>query len=109
MSNDVFTLSHPKFSIFQVPLQCFGAAAAIAASSVPIWKQGYIGGNVGGLLESILSPLGSFGKFLTVLLSLSVAGNNVAALYSFSINLQAFIPVLAAIPRYIFSVVATAM
>ena len=57
----------------------------------------------------MLSPLGNFGKFLTVLLSLSVAGNNSVAFYSISINLQVFMPILAAVPRYVFSVVATAM
>ena len=95
--------------LWQTLLQCFGAAVAIAVSSVPAWEQGYAGGNVGGLLEAILSPLGNFGKFLTVLLSLSLAGNNVVAFYSISINLQAFMPFLSAVPRYVFSVVATAM
>lgn len=93
----------------QVSLQCFGAAAAIAASSVPVWEKGYTSGSVGGLLEAMLRPLGNFGKFLTVLLSLSVAGNNVVTFYSISLNLQAFIPILIAVPRYIFSVVATAV
>ena len=93
----------------QISIQCLGAAVAVAVSSVPAWEQGYTGGNVGGLLEAMLSPLGNFGKFLTVLLSLSVAGNNVVAFYSISINLQVFLPVLAAVPRYVFSVVATAM
>ena len=64
---------------------------------------------MGGLLEAMLSPLGNFGKFLMVLLSLSVAGNNVVAFYSISLNLQVFIPVLAGVPRYVFSIVATAM
>lgn len=93
----------------QVSLQCFGAAAAIAASSVPVWEQGYTSGSVGGLLDAMLSPLGNFGKFLLVLLSLSVAGNNVVTFYSISLNIQAFIPILVAVPRYVFSVVATAM
>ena len=95
--------------ICQTLLQCFGAAVAVAISSVPAWEQGYVGGNVGGLLEAMLSPLGNFGKFLTVLLSLSVAGNNSVAFYSISINLQVFMPIFDAIPRYVFSVVATAM
>ena len=98
-----------KFSTFQVSLQCLGAAVAVVVSSVPVWEQGYAGGNVGGLFEAILRPLGNFGKFLTVLLSLSVAGNNVAILYSASLNLQMFMPILVKVPRYIFSIVATAL
>ena len=95
------------FYFTQVSLQCFGAAAAIAASSDPVWEQGYTSGSVGGLLEAMLRPLGKFGKFLMVLLSLSVAGNNVVTFYAISLNLQAFIPILVAVPRYMFSVVAT--
>jgi hypothetical protein len=98
-----------NFYFSQVSLQCFGAAAAIAASSVPVWEQGYTSGSVGGLLEAILRPLGNFGKCLMVLLSLSVAGNNVVTFYSISLNLQAFIPILVVVPRYMFSVVATAV
>ena len=45
-----------------------------------------------------------------VLVSLPVAGNNVITFYAISINLQAFIPILVSvIPRYMFSVVATAV
>lgn len=99
----------PTFLLVKISLQCLGAAVAVAVSSVPAWEQGYAGGNVGGLLEAMLSPLGNFGKFLMVLLSLSVASNNVVAFYSISINIQVFIPILASVPRYVFSVVATAM
>ena len=102
-------LFYPNFSTAQISIQCFGAAAAIAASSVPVWDQGYSNGNVGGLLEAMLRPLSNFGKFLTVLLSLSVVGNNVATFYSLSLNIQAFIPILVKTPRYVFSIVATAM
>ena len=77
--------------------------------NVPDWEAGYAGGNVGGLLEAMLHPVGGFGKFLTVLLSLSVAANNAATFYSFSINMQILIPSLVVVPRYVFSIVATAM
>jgi purine-cytosine permease-like protein len=107
--NLVFSLSYTNFSACQVSLQCLGAAAIVAIPSVPAWGQGYAGGNVGGLLEAMLHPLGNFGQFLTVLLSLSVTGANVVTFYSISINLQVFMPILATVPRYVFSVVATAM
>jgi hypothetical protein len=93
----------------QVTLQCLGAAFAVAAPSVPAWNSGYAGGNIGGLLEAILQPTKGFGKFLTVLLSLSVAGNIAASLYSASLNIQVFIPPLVIVPRYVFSIVTTAM
>ncbi|KAF8908581.1 NCS cytosine-purine permease [Gymnopilus junonius] len=92
-----------------VTIQCLGAAVVVAAPYVPDWDVGYAGGDVGGLLESVLHPVGNFGKFLTVLLSLSVAGNIAATFYSISINIQVFVPALMVVPRYVFSFVAAAI
>ncbi|KAF8345431.1 hypothetical protein F5887DRAFT_1158926 [Amanita rubescens] len=93
----------------KITLQSLGAAAAIASTYVPSWGDGYQGGNIGGLLAAMLSPTGRFGKFLTVLLSLSVSGNIAANFYSFCPNVQVFIPFLVVVPRYIFSIVAAAI
>ncbi|EDR06614.1 NCS cytosine-purine permease [Laccaria bicolor S238N-H82] len=92
-----------------VVLECFGAAVVVAVPSVPSWEQGYVGENIGGLLAAMLQPVGGFGKFLAVLLSLSVAGNIAASFYSLTLNSQTFIPTLIIVPRYVFSVVATAI
>ncbi|KAG6914718.1 hypothetical protein DXG01_015748, partial [Tephrocybe rancida] len=105
LSSDFTTYFHPKVS----SLQCLGAAVAVAAPSVPDWDAGYAGGNVGGLLEAMLHPTKGFGKFLTVLLSLSVAGNLAATFYSFSLNIQVFVPLFVIVPRYVFSILATAI
>jgi purine-cytosine permease-like protein len=93
--------------LLQITLQCLGAAAAISAHSVPNWNAGYTDGNVGGLINAMLSPVGGFGKFLMVLLSLSVTGTNTPTIYSMCMELQILIPPLVAVPRYVFSVVAT--
>ncbi|THU76056.1 NCS cytosine-purine permease [Dendrothele bispora CBS 962.96] len=90
-------------------VQCLGAAVASAAPLVPAWEQGSDSGDVGGLLAAMLSPAGNFGKFLTVLLSLSVAGDIAASFYSISLNIQVFIPSLVVVPRYVFSIAATAI
>jgi purine-cytosine permease-like protein len=76
---------------------------------VPVWNTGYANGNVGGLLEAMLRPTGNFGKFLTILLSLSVTGNIAATFYSVSLNIQVFIPWLVIVPRYVFALLATAV
>lgn len=95
---------------FQVLLECLGAAAVLAAPSVDSWNTGYgTNGNIGGLLEAMLSPVGNFGKFLTVMLSLSVTANIACTLYSMCFNFQVLVPKLAIVPRYVFSVVGTAM
>ena len=57
----------------------------------------------------MLSPSGNFGKFLTVLMALSVTGNVAPTLYSFCISFQVFLPFLATVPRYFFSIIAIAM
>lgn len=38
---------------------------------------GYESGGAGGLVSAVLEPVGGFGKFLTVLLALSVIANMV--------------------------------
>ncbi|KAJ7596499.1 NCS cytosine-purine permease [Mycena floridula] len=105
----IFLYSYFGFLLPIVTLQCLGAAVAASAPFVPSWEQGYENGNVGGLLEAMLRPTGKFGKFLTVLLSLSVTGNIAATFYSFCFNIQIFIPQLVIVPRYIFSILATAI
>ncbi|RXW19399.1 hypothetical protein EST38_g6456 [Candolleomyces aberdarensis] len=105
----IFWYSYLGLLLPIVTLQCLGAAVVVATPSVPEWEQGYTGGNVGGLLEAMLHPARGFGKFLTVLLSLSVAGNIASTFYSISINVQVFIPWLVVVPRYVFSILATAV
>ncbi|KIM74151.1 hypothetical protein PILCRDRAFT_828567 [Piloderma croceum F 1598] len=105
----IFLYSYIGFLLPIVSLQCLGAAVAINAPLVPVWNTGYTDGNVGGLLEAMLRPTGNFGKFLTVLLSLSVTGNIAATFYSMSLNIQVFIPWLVIVPRYVFSLLATAV
>jgi len=92
-----------------IALQCLGAAAAITAPVVPAWEVGYAGGNVGGLVEAMLQPVGKFGKVLMVFISLSVIGNNAPTIYSFGMSFQTCIPPLVVVPRYVFSVIATAV
>lgn len=105
----LFIYSFLGFNASIVPIQCLGAAAAIVATNVPSWNAGYADGNVGGLLEAMLSPSGNFGKFLTVLLALSVTGNIAPTLYSFCLCFQVFIPPMVVVPRYMFSLLATAI
>ncbi|KAI0252914.1 NCS cytosine-purine permease, partial [Lactifluus subvellereus] len=119
-SSDYTTYFHPSVSSWRIfwysylglnlpiiTLQCLGAAAAVSAPSVPSWETGYLGGNVGGLVDAMLSPVGKFGKFLMVLVSLSVTANNAPTIYSICMGFQTLVPPLVALPRYVFSVLAT--
>jgi purine-cytosine permease-like protein len=64
---------------------------------------------VGGVLAVMLSPAGGFGKFVLVILSLTLIGNNAATLYSITLNFQILVPQLVYVPRYAFSIVVTAI
>ncbi|KAF9236040.1 permease for cytosine/purines, uracil, thiamine, allantoin-domain-containing protein [Melanogaster broomeanus] len=109
-SHRIFWYSYLGYIVPIVSLECLGAAAVLAAPNVPSWNAGYgTSGNVGGLLEAMLSPAGGFGKFLTVMLSLSVTGNIACTLYSICFNFQVVVPALAKVPRYVFSIVGTAI
>ncbi|KAH6900976.1 purine-cytosine permease [Coprinopsis sp. MPI-PUGE-AT-0042] len=103
----IFLYVYAGLLIPVVTIQSLGAAVVVAVPGVPEWTEGYAGGNIGGLLEAMLHPVGGFGKFLTVLLSLSAAGNIAGTLYSVSINFQVFVPWLVAVPRYLLSILAT--
>lgn len=101
--------SHGVSNRLQITIECLGAAAAISAPSVHAWNIGYTGGNVGGLINAMLSPVGKFGKVLMVFLSLSVTASNAPAMYSTCIDFQALIPPLVVVPRYVLSVFVTAL
>ncbi|KAH9918753.1 NCS cytosine-purine permease [Epithele typhae] len=105
----IFMCSYLGFNIPIILLQCLGAAVIVSTPLVPAWEAGYDGGNVGGLVEAMLQPTGNFGKFLTVLMALSVTANIAPTFYSFSLSFQVFIPALSIIPRYMFSILATAI
>ncbi|KAH8115995.1 cytosine-purine permease [Phellopilus nigrolimitatus] len=98
------------FMLSSVVLHCIGAAFACAAPFVPEWSAGYAGGsNVGGLLEAILSPSGGFGKFLTVLVALSVPSACAPTMYSFGASFMNVAPFFAKVPRNAYAVVSTAI
>lgn len=86
-----------------------GAAIGAAVPNNPTWAEAYETGSVGGMFAAMLMPAGGFGKFLTVLLSLSTLGNIAASIYSITLNFQILAPVLSVIPRAFFSIVFIAI
>jgi purine-cytosine permease-like protein len=57
----------------------------------------------------MFSLVGGFGKFVAVLLAFSVIGNTACSLYSLSISMQVLLPILVRVPRYVFSILITAV
>jgi purine-cytosine permease-like protein len=86
-----------------------GAAIGGAIASIPSWEAGYDETAVGGVLAAMLTPSGGFGKFVVVVLSLTLLGNMSATMYSITLNFQILLPQLVVIPRYVFSAVVTAI
>ncbi|KAI1297495.1 permease for cytosine/purines, uracil, thiamine, allantoin-domain-containing protein [Xylaria venustula] len=101
----IFIYTYIGLFVPTVPLMVLGAAIGGATASNPAWAEGYAKYIVGGVLEAILKPAGGFGKFVAVLLSLSVIGNLSASMYSISLNFQLLIPFFVHIPRFVFSMV----
>ena len=92
-----------------VLLLTLGSAIGGAISGVPGWEAGYQSHAVGGVLGAMLAPAGGFGKFVLVVLSLTLLGNIAATMYSTTLNFQILIPQLVVVPRYLFSLVITVM
>ncbi|TFY75567.1 hypothetical protein EWM64_g8444, partial [Hericium alpestre] len=87
-----------------------GAAFAAAAPLVPAWQAGLgDGSDVGGLLESVLAMTGGFGKFLTVVIALTIPSAVAPTMYSFGTSAMSIAPFFAKIPRYFYAIISTAI
>lgn len=89
-------------------MMILGAAIAGALPNRPSWQEGYDTNSVGGVLGAMLTPVGGFGKFLLVLMALSVLANVIGTVYALSLNFQALLFVVSVrIPRIVYAVVLT--
>ena len=84
-----------------------GAAIAGAIPNVPEWAAAYDETAVGGVLAAMLDSAGGFGKFVVVILALTLLGNTAGTMYAITLNFQTLIPGLIKIPRYAFAIVVT--
>ncbi|KAF4462304.1 Purine-cytosine permease FCY2 [Fusarium albosuccineum] len=103
----VFTYSYLGLLTPTVLLMTLGAAIAGALPNVPEWEKAYGETLVGGVLAAMLSSAGGFGKFVVVILSLTLLGNTGGTMYAITLNFQTLIPGLVKIPRYAFAIVVT--
>jgi purine-cytosine permease-like protein len=60
-------------------------------------------------MSEMLAPAGGFGRFVLVMLSLSVIGNIAISMYSVAINLQQLLPCFAKVHRFVFILVTMAI
>ena len=85
-----------------VPLLILGAAIGGAVPNVPSWADAYEISGIGGIMYEMLTPAKGFGKFIMVLLALSVIGNIAISMYSVALNLQMLVPFFAKVHRFFF-------
>ncbi|KAI1401750.1 permease for cytosine/purines, uracil, thiamine, allantoin-domain-containing protein [Hypoxylon fuscum] len=91
-------------------LMVLGAAIGGAVFTIPAWTTAYKAGGIGAVIGNILiTRLGDFGRFILVILGLSVLGTCGRDIYSVSFNLTAVAPILRKVPRIVLSVIATAV
>jgi purine-cytosine permease-like protein len=92
-----------------VPLLILGAAIGGAIPNVESWSTAYEAYGIGGVMGEMLSPAGGFGKFILVILALSVIGNIAISMYSVALCMQMLLPVFTKVPRFVFIVIAIAI
>ncbi|KAF7318599.1 Cytosine-purine permease [Mycena chlorophos] len=95
-------------------IEWLGAAimcvAGGAAPSNDAWVAAFASDELGGLLGAVLVPVvGKFGKFLMVLLVLSVVANNIINVYSMGMSVSVIGVWIARIPRLVWPIVITAI
>ncbi|THH12960.1 hypothetical protein EW146_g7213 [Bondarzewia mesenterica] len=106
----IFLYVYLGFFVSSLPGHMLGASFAASAPAVPAWQAGLgDGSNVGGLIEAVLSMSGGFGKFLTVVIALTIPSAVAPTMYSFGTSFMAVTPILAKVPRYVYAVIATAI
>ncbi|KAK1995037.1 NCS1 nucleoside transporter [Colletotrichum falcatum] len=108
VSHRIFAYSYLGLVVPTILLMTLGAAIGGAMSSIPEWQDGFNSTLVGGVLGAMLSPAGGFGKFILVVLAFTLLANISGTMYAITLNFQTLVPSFR-LPRYVFSVVVTAI
>ncbi|GAA5941525.1 uncharacterized protein JCM15063_001610 [Sporobolomyces koalae] len=104
----VFFSTYFGLNIPMVFLECLGALAMSTFTSKPTWEAAYNEKGLGGLLGApLIGPMGGFGRFLLVVLAMSIVANNIPNVYSFALTFQAFGKYFQLIPRFFLCIVCT--
>jgi NCS1 nucleoside transporter family len=101
----VFWLTFLGVFVPCVLLETLGLGLVTALASVPAWNKAFTQGSVGGLLASIVSPLGAFGTLILVLLALSVVANNIPNDYSLGLSMQVLGRWFQGVKRYVWTLI----
>lgn len=88
-----------------------GAAIGGAIPSIPGLATAFDAGSTGGAMLFMLesSSIGGFGKFIAVVLAFTLLGNLAGTIYSISIQFQCLLPIFTRVPRWVFSILISAI
>lgn len=103
----VFLLTFLGISIPSTFVAVVGILCGSIAFEYPPWNQAYQEYGIGGLLDVSFQPWGKFGKFLVILLYISLVCNNIMNTYSCAFEFQLIDKRLAKIPRWIWATAIT--
>ncbi|KAI6127960.1 cytosine-purine permease [Pisolithus croceorrhizus] len=103
----IFLYTYLGFLTAGLTAHTMGAAFAAAAPNVPAWNAGFQdSSSVGGLVYSVLTPVGGFGKLLTVLVALSVPSACAPCMYTFSTSFMVIAGWFALVPRWVYILIS---
>ncbi|KAH6856566.1 permease for cytosine/purines, uracil, thiamine, allantoin-domain-containing protein [Chaetomium sp. MPI-CAGE-AT-0009] len=105
----VFLYIYTGLLLPSIPLLILGAAIGGAVPNVPAWHAAYRATGIGGVMSEMLAPAGGFGRFVLVVLALSVIGNMAVSMYSIALNLQMLLPFFARVHRFVFILATMAL
>ncbi|KAF9226335.1 purine-cytosine permease [Gyrodon lividus] len=106
-STRIFIYTYLGFVIASITAHTLGAAFAAAAPNVPAWNAGFQDStSVGGLLYGVLTPVGGFGRFLTVLVALSIPSACAPTMYTFSTSFMSVSTWFSLIPRWVYILIS---
>lgn len=104
----VFFSTYIGLNIPLVFLESLGALMMSTFDAKPTWGAEYDAKGLGGLLGApLIGPMGGFGRFLLVILALSIVANNIPNVYSFALTFQAFGKYFQLIPRFFLCITCT--
>jgi NCS1 nucleoside transporter family len=104
----VFITTYVGLNIPLIFVESLGALMMSTFGNKPSWGEAMETGGLGGLLAApLVGPMGGFGRFLLVILALSIVANNIPNVYSFALTFQAFGKFAQRIPRFFLCIVCT--
>jgi len=107
--NKYFLFGMVFFGLFLpiVCIQIFGAVVALSAQAIPSWSAASEI-SVPSLLYALVGA-GNPGRFVMVLMALSVTANTAPTIYSCGLSAMVLVPMLVRVPRYFLAIVVTAI